>query len=554
MPNVRRIWVWFWLFAIVASLHVAEPHSGSPLAFLYAQHVAGDNLCILPKDDTSTCCDYIKHECDPHYFMIARYYYCWSKSPLTLVRLGISVAILSVLSVILLSLSILVSNYLFVNIHELTLTLGINDNILSFILIPLTNTFPDLINYYVILDSGSTELVLGQLLGSILIMFTVIFGLICIFNDQYQVHRRRVFMVDLLWVFFVLMVFLYILSDSQITVFECSFMIVGYIVYVGFLNRYSKPVVAPELEIVVSPPLEPYTFEDALSIFSQEERTYGAISPLSTDSVPKIVSRSPSPSVKSFDDIVIEESLSITQTLVTCINIVFFFLVPIHMTPSNLEEYEWRNKLNNHSLLTLWFSTTIPLLINYKFAHLPWIDMIPITATIILAVFVAAPYLSHKAMVINVMGLFCSMIVLQEISLIILQILKNFGLVWNMSDYLLGMLIFSVSNSINDTITNLTIATKINPILGINACLGTPILLVFLGIGVNGFVVTLKHNAPLKFDLNLDLIVNTGALLVILVLYSIYVPLNKWKFDKRLGFLGIFWYVVITAITCYLGS
>lgn len=145
--------------------------------------------------------------------------------------------------------------------HELTTSLGINDNILSFIFIPLTNTFPDMINYYVILDSGSTDLVLGQLLGSILIMFTVIIGLISIVNDNYQVQKRRVFMVDLLWVFCVLLLFLYILSDSQITLVECAFMIVGYFIYIGFLNKYNKAEVPPDLDIVVTPPNEPFSLK-----------------------------------------------------------------------------------------------------------------------------------------------------------------------------------------------------------------------------------------------------------------------------------------------------
>lgn len=533
-----------------------ETSSGSPLTILYPQNVSGDNnLCVLPKDNIGSYCEFIKQECNPKYFMVARYYYCWSKTPLLVVRLGISGVILLFLSVILLSLSILVSNYLFINMHELTTSLGINDNILSFIFIPLTNTFPDMINYYVILDSGSTDLVLGQLLGSILIMFTVIIGLISIVNDNYQVQKRRVFMIDLLWVFCVLLLFLYILSDSQITLVECAFMIVGYFIYIGFLNKYNKAEVPPDLDIVVTPPNEPFFFEDAISILSHDERTYGTISPFGKPSVgDNSLTRSRNTSVSSFEEIVLKESVSMFQVLITCIDLVFFVVVPINMTPPNLEENKWRKRLNQRHLLTLWFSTTIPLLVNYKFTHLPWLDMVPITFLVIVGVFFITPYLTHKALLINMLGIFCSMIVLQEISLKILQILKNFGLVWNMSDYLLGMLIFSVSNSINDTVTNLTISTKINPILGINACLGTPILLVLLGIGVNGFVVILKHNAPLKFNLNLDLILNTGALLMILILYSVYVPVNNWKFDKRLGSLGIIWYLVVTGVSCYLGG
>lgn len=51
------------------------------LTILYPQNVSGDsNLCILPKDNIGSYCEFIKQECNPKYFMVARYYYCWSKN------------------------------------------------------------------------------------------------------------------------------------------------------------------------------------------------------------------------------------------------------------------------------------------------------------------------------------------------------------------------------------------------------------------------------------------------------------------------------------------
>ena len=135
----------------------------------------------------------------------------------------------------------------------------------------------------------------------------------------------------------------------------------------------------------------------------------------------------------------------------------------------------------------------------------------------------------------------------------IIILLKNLGLIWRISDYILGLIVFSVSNSVNDLITNLTLATKINPILGINSCLGTPLLLILLGIGINGAVVTSRTKHPVKFHLTNNIIISTFALLVTIILLLIYLPLNKWHFDKKLGYTLLAWYVIITTINLYLG-
>jgi len=132
--------------------------------------------------------------------------------------------------------------------------------------------------------------------------------------------------------------------------------------------------------------------------------------------------------------------------------------------------------------------------------------------------------------------------------------LKNLGLIWKISDYILGLLVFSISNSINDVITNITLATKINPILGINSCLGTPLLIILLGIGFNGFLVIQKtpHGGAIKFDLKSSVILSTTALIATVVFILIYLPAKKWKFDRTLGMILVSWYLLVALINLYL--
>ena len=113
---------------------------------------------------------------------------------------------------------------------------------------------------------------------------------------------------------------------------------------------------------------------------------------------------------------------------------------------------------------------------------------------------------------------------------------------------------FSISKSIKDVITYITLATKINPILGINSCLGTPLLITLLGVGFNGLLVIQKSGgtSPIKFDLKSSVIVSTTALIVTIAFILIYLPAKKWKFDRTLGVVLVTWYLLVALVNLYL--
>lgn len=536
------------------------------------------STCELPKllaGSPGSYCHYIEKHCDPEYFAISKYYFCSRYVGSTSLLLAVSLAIIVTLVVILLSLTILVANYLFKNLNDVTVNLNINNQILGFILVPLSNTFPDMINYYVALNSGSSDLVIGQLVGSILILFTVVIGLISVFNSPFEVVHKKVLAIDFAWVLLVLVIFLYILLDGRITIVECAFMALAYLVYIAFLCLFNKEKMSEDQECQnllshqahpnhLSEYLEvPYNIEDALSILSNEEVSYGAISP----------SKSPSSLVETEDleqqsdgdiqlivpqfhrDQLSEEALSISKFFVNVIDMIFFILIPIHLTERDLDELHWKHKINEYKALHYWFLIEIPLLFNYQFFHFAWTTLISIILVEFLLVELAYDHVPPKfrSIIISIAGVANTLIITSEFSMKILEILKNFGLIWHISDYLLGLLVFSISNSINDLVTNLTISTKINPILGINACLGTPMLIILLGIGVNGIIVLLKHGqTAIKFSLTDNVVISMTSLLLIVAFYFVYIPLNNWQFDKRGGLILIAWYAMTTGVNCYL--
>lgn len=567
--------------------------------------------CTLPSSGKHIC-SYIQNNCDYNYFKISTLYYCKYHNTTTLII--ISFFILLSLILILISLSILVSNYLFKNLNCLTTQLNLNSQILSFILIPLTNSLPDLLNYYIALKSGSVDLVIGQLMGSLLIMFTIIIGLICILTSGYFIEHPKILMLDLSILLIIMILFLEILSDGKITQSECWLMIASYLIYILFLMFFDKDKLKEfdeEVVIEYNDHLHlyehPYNIEDAVSILSHEDVTsYGSIKSVSRLNSPSIIvdynndidnditgmssnslqvpgksfhhslhsdssSSDKSPLLVSqndlditinsdYDDeeeveeyldnsdledeilIVPQQKQSIIQKFLNLIDLTFSLTIPYH------KHIESKHK----QLIIIWYIFETFLIFNYQFFQLSFIYSIPLSLLIYLINKIFKIPNNLKIILISFIGLSSSLIIISNVAILTLYLLKNLGLILKISDYLLGLLVFSLSNSLNDTITNLTISTKINPILGINSCIGTPLLIILLGIGVNGLIMTLKTGKSIDFHLTQNVIISTVGLLTSILLLIIYLPLNNYKIDKKIGGILVLLYFLITIVQVYL--
>lgn len=516
-----------------------------PLCLLVAYSLYG-HAGTLTSDET-TCdlinhtnyCQYIGKNCNTEYFSIASKYYCSKYYPSYVLRISTSLVILVGLLLLLISLSLLVSNYLFPNLNDIALLLLINDQILSSILIPSTNAFGDFINYYVALNANSVDLVLGQLLGSLLIIITVIIGLISIVRP-FKINHAKWVLTDFAWILVVLTLLLYILSDGVITQNECIIMIVFYLCYVAYLLRAEKEIECTEEEChslysteSIKSMNHALNIDDALDILSNAE-----------------VIRSPSPMLYIDDELETSyesESwfLSVLKHIVNCINFIFTLFIPVSSSPY----YDSR-------VFQIWHFCIISYVINVQFFDLTLVDLVPIILVGILITEFVKPILNRLPKlyqcIINVVGITMSLIIMSQISKQVLKVFKNLGLILRISDYLLGLIVFSVSNSINDIVTNITISTAINPMFGLNSCLGTPMLIILLGIGVNGLILNLNHHS-LVFELKTNLVVSLLGLIATIVFYLIYIPLNNWKLDKRLGIIVIGWWLIVTITNFSLG-
>ncbi|MCJ1386609.1 hypothetical protein MMC17_009735 [Xylographa soralifera] len=131
----------------------------------------------------------------------------------------------------------------------------------------------------------------------------------------------------------------------------------------------------------------------------------------------------------------------------------------------------------------------------------------------------------------------------------VVGILKAFGVIFGISDAILGLTIFAVGNSLGDLVADVTVARLGYPVMALSACFGGPMLNILLGIGLSGLYMTIrdgnrKHiqypGRPLKYkpyqvEVDGTLLISGITLVVTLVGLLIVVPLNKWVMDRRIG-------------------
>lgn len=144
----------------------------------------------------------------------------------------------------------------------------------------------------------------------------------------------------------------------------------------------------------------------------------------------------------------------------------------------------------------------------------------------------------------------------------VVGVLKAFGVVTGMSDAILGLTIFAMGNSVGDWVADVTVAKLGFPVMALSACFGGPMLNILLGIGLGGMYMTIHtathkhhkhpnkpiHYKPYELEISTTLIISGITLLITLIGLLIFVPLNGWRMDRKIGVgLIALWAISTTA-------
>lgn len=178
-------------------------------------------------------------------------------------------------------------------------------------------------------------------------------------------------------------------------------------------------------------------------------------------------------------------------------------------------------------------------------------SMISIVLVVLIGSTITEPYRAPYYMqLISFAGFIFAIAWVSAVANEVVGVLKALGIVFHISDAILGLTVFAVGNSLGDLVANMTVAKMGFPMMALSACFGGPMLNILVGVGVSGLVVM----PPGGFEIGLShtLVISGITLLLTLVFLLVSVPLNKWRLSRTLGMTTVLFWVVATTINVVL--
>ncbi|KAG0211906.1 hypothetical protein BGX28_007188 [Mortierella sp. GBA30] len=130
----------------------------------------------------------------------------------------------------------------------------------------------------------------------------------------------------------------------------------------------------------------------------------------------------------------------------------------------------------------------------------------------------------------------------------VVGVLQAFGMIFGVSDAILGLTIFAMGNSLGDLVANITIAKMGFPRMAFSACFGGPLLNMLLGVGISGTYMTAKTGTHIPLEVSPTLFVSMIGVLVTLLTAIIVVPRNGYMMGRGWGWFLLGVYVVCTVV------
>lgn len=226
-------------------------------------------------------------------------------------------------------------------------------------------------------------------------------------------------------------------------------------------------------------------------------------------------------------------------------------LIPVYSKELEVDSFKHKNLINFKKTLFIIQLCILPVFFHYLLFFKYPIIIMPLSILILLALHLILR--NSQNYTIPIVGFASSILLIITTSSYLITILKNIGVIFRISESLLGLTILALGNSMGDLISNLTLAELDLSVIGINACFGSPLLYILVGIGINGIVVNIQDRAQymaLKIDTNFKM--SSFGLVMMLVFYAIVIPLNGWYIDRKIGLVGVLWWGIITGINVYL--
>ncbi|RKP31511.1 hypothetical protein METBISCDRAFT_26587 [Metschnikowia bicuspidata] len=134
----------------------------------------------------------------------------------------------------------------------------------------------------------------------------------------------------------------------------------------------------------------------------------------------------------------------------------------------------------------------------------------------------------------------------------IVTALKAAGTVFAITDDKVGATFFAFGNSIGDLVSNLSIARMGMPVMAFSACFGGPLLSICsLGL-CSCIIMAKKKTTSIEIQFSNVLRITVFALIATLVFLGVFIPRNKWMFDRKVGYVLIGWWLLLMSLVLVL--
>lgn len=145
------------------------------------------------------------------------------------------------IAVFIISLFILVkgSDWLLSAAEKIGLKAGLSPFIIGVTIVAFGTSFPELVSSFVAVSRGVSEIVVANAVGSNVVNILFVIGITAILAKKLQVSKDLIDL-DLPTIAITTAIFIFIAIDGTITFFESLFLVVTYIVYLGFSLKFKE--------------------------------------------------------------------------------------------------------------------------------------------------------------------------------------------------------------------------------------------------------------------------------------------------------------------------
>ncbi|XP_029427707.1 mitochondrial sodium/calcium exchanger protein [Rhinatrema bivittatum] len=131
----------------------------------------------------------------------------------------------------------------------------------------------------------------------------------------------------------------------------------------------------------------------------------------------------------------------------------------------------------------------------------------------------------------------------------VVNLLRTFGIIFRLSNTVLGLTLLAWGNSIGDFFSDITLARQGYPRMAISACFGGIIFNVLVGVGLGCLLQISRQQAALMLETdNLLVWILAGALGLSLVISFIFVPVQCFHLTRVYGICLILFYFLFLVV------